>query len=385
MLGQTQLYLQHRDKTTVTFAIVARGVSHQALISWHDLKYLGVISPNFPDAQCSATSAVQLRDKILSSFPTVFRDVITETPMVGEPVHIHLRENAVPFRISVARPIPLRFQEAAEKSIKLLLDAKIIARCDTPTEWCSPGFFVLKGDGKSVRLVTDYTKLNSFVERPVHPFPSVIDILQAIPASAKLFAKFDAVNGYFQIPLDEHSSRLTTFLLPSGRYRYLRIPQGLNASSDEWCRRSDAVVEGLAWARKIVDDILIWGEDIASLHARILEISNRAKALNVILSRKKFVIGDELPFAGYIVSSKGISPNQERVSAIKDFPTPVDTTGIKSFMGLANQLSFFIPDFAHQTRGMRALLGKNTVFQWLPEHQEAVSYTHLTLPTIYSV
>ena len=39
-------------------------------------------------------------------------------------------------------------------------------------------------------------------------------------------------------------------------------------------------------------------------------------------------------------------------------------------MGLANQLNFFIPDFAHQTRGMRALLGKNTVFQWLPEHLE---------------
>ena len=188
VLGQTQLYLQHRDKTTVTFAIVARGVSHQALISWHDLKYLGVISPNFPDAQCSATSSVQLRDPILSAFPTVFRDSITETPMVGEPVHIHLKENAVPFRISVARQIPLRFQEAAEASIKQLLDAKIITRCDTPTDWCSPGFFVLKGDGKSVRLVTDYTKLNSFVARPVHPFPSVIDILQAISASAKFLS-----------------------------------------------------------------------------------------------------------------------------------------------------------------------------------------------------
>ena len=218
---------------------------------------------------------------------------------------------------------------------------------------------MLRGDGKSVRLVTDYTKLNSFVARPVHPFPSVIDILQAIPAPAKIFAKFDAVNGYFQIPLDEASSSLTTFLLPSGRYRYLRIQQGLNASSDEWCRRSDAVVEGLHGARKIVDDVLIWANDVNSLNARILEISRRAKALNVILSRKKFIIGDELPFAGYIVSSRGVSPNQERVSAIKNFPTPVDTTGIKSFMGLANQLSFFIPDFAHQTRGMRALLGKN--------------------------
>ena len=193
--------------------------------------------------------------------------------MVGDPVHIHLKENTVPFRISVARQIPLRFQEPAEKSIRQLLDAKIITRCDTRTEWCSPGFFVLKGDGKSVRLVTDYTKLNSFVERPVHPFPSVIDILQAIPASANFFAKFDAVNGYFQIPLDEPSSRLTTFLLPSGRYRYLRIPQGLNASSDEWCRLSLAVEEGLTWARKIVGDVLIWANDVPSLRARILEIS----------------------------------------------------------------------------------------------------------------
>ena len=67
-------------------------------------------------------------------------------------------------------------------------------------------FFVVKGDGKSVRLVTDYTKLNSYVDRPVHPFPSVIDILQSIPSEAKYFAMFDAVNGYFQIPLDQESS-----------------------------------------------------------------------------------------------------------------------------------------------------------------------------------
>ena len=95
-----------------------------------------------------------------------------------------------------------------------------------------------KSDGKSGRLVTDYTKLNSFVQRPVHPFPSVNDIVQAISSSATIFAKFEAVNGYFQIALDEESSKLTTFILLSGRYRYKRIPQELNASSDEWCRRS---------------------------------------------------------------------------------------------------------------------------------------------------
>ena len=100
----------------------------------------------------------------------------------------------------------------------------IIVRCDGPTEWCSPAFFVPKGDGKRVRLVTDYTKLNQYVVRPVHHFPSVSNILQSIPASAACFAKLDATHGYFQIPLDEEASKLTTFILPSCRYRYLWAP-----------------------------------------------------------------------------------------------------------------------------------------------------------------
>ena len=130
------------------------------------------------------------------------------------------------------------------------------------------------------------------------------------------------------------------------------------------------MVEGLLWARKIVDDILIWAPDLDTLRSRINEISTRCQSLNVVLSRKKFCIGTSLPFAGYIVSNTGITPNAERVEATRKFPTPKDSNGVKSFLGLANQLNFFIPDFAHLTRGMRALLGKGTVFRWLPEHSE---------------
>ena len=75
-----------------------------------------------------------------------------------------------------------------------------------------------------MRLVTDYTKLNKFVHRPIHPFLSTRDILQSIPHGQKFLAKLDAVHGYFQLALDEESSYLTTFLLPKGRFRYLRAP-----------------------------------------------------------------------------------------------------------------------------------------------------------------
>ena len=109
-----------------------------------------------------------------------------------------------------------------------------------------------------MRLVTNYTELNKQVNRPIHLFAHTQEILQAIPPKAKFFAKMDTVHGYFQLELDEESSWMTTFLLPQGKFRYLRAPMGLNASSDEWCCHSDVIIRGLPWARKIVDDTLIW-------------------------------------------------------------------------------------------------------------------------------
>ena len=85
----------------------------------------------------------------------------------------------------------------------------------------------------------------------------------------------DAINGYFQIALDKESSLKTNFLLPSGRYRYLFIPQGLNASSNEWCWRSDAIIDGLPWAKKIVDDVLVWVPDMENLKSRVKKDSQK--------------------------------------------------------------------------------------------------------------
>ena len=79
----------------------------------------------------------------------------------------------------------------------------VIAPEEEPTEWCSLAFFVPQPDGKRVRLVTDFTKLNKYVQRPAHPFPSVQDIVQSIPAGSNFFAKMDAIHGYFQLSVVE--------------------------------------------------------------------------------------------------------------------------------------------------------------------------------------
>ena len=154
--------------------------------------------------------------------------------------------------------------------------------------------------------MTDFSPLNKYIERPVHPFPSTKDILQSIQATAKCFASLDAVNGYFQVPLDEESSSLTTFLLPSGRYRYLSLPMGMSSSSDDWCRISDSVIEGFQWAKKTVDDILIHAPDYQTLHKRLNLVLDRCQDINLTISKAKLQIGDIISFAGHTISKDSI-------------------------------------------------------------------------------
>ena len=178
-----------------------------------------------------------------------------------------------------------------------------------------------------VKLVMDYTKLNKYVKGPVHPFPSVHDIFQSIPAGLKFFAKLDTIHGYVQLALENDSSLLTTSFLPSGRYRYLCAPMGFSSSSDEWCRQSDRAIEGMPFAKKIVDDIFVWADSLPELLEHIRKIASKCRELNIILSRKKFLIGNELPFIGLIVGAKGVSPDPERTRAFSEFPRPKDVAG----------------------------------------------------------
>ena len=79
----------------------------------------------------------------------------------GKSMHIYLQTNAVPSTISIARLVPLRMQRAATQVTSDLVKKQVITNVNKPTPWCAPGFFVPKPSGTSVRLVTDYTKLNN--------------------------------------------------------------------------------------------------------------------------------------------------------------------------------------------------------------------------------
>ena len=94
--------------------------------------------------------------------------------------------------------------------------------------------------------------------------------------------------------------------------------------NDDWCRRSDVVIEGLPWARKLVDYIIVWASSLEELSLRINEITSRCEKSNIILSKKKFGLGFALcqktPEGHlYIVicASKSLTDTQRRYSIIE--------------------------------------------------------------------
>lgn len=66
----------------------------------------------------------------------------------------------------------------------------------------------------------------------------------------------------------------------------------------------------------------------------------------------------------------GVQPSDETLSAIESFPRPTDITGIRSWYGLVEQVSFAFAKSALM-EPFRGLLKKDSAYVWGPELQKA--------------
>ena len=210
-----------------------------------------------------------------------------------------LKEGPIkPLHVNTPRKTPYAYQGAAKGKFDHLVRLGILEKVEDVSEWCSPMSFVPKPDG-DMRPVVDLVHLNKFVERPVHPFPTLKDILAQIPGTSKYFAVFKW-----------------------GCYRYLRAPMGLTSSGDEFCARTDKALAGISGVFKLVYDILMLGDSVEQLLDQVKAIFKYCEEHRITLSETKYQVGTEVKFAGYLVSDKGTKPDPEKVAAISQFPTP---------------------------------------------------------------
>ena len=71
---------------------------------------------------------------------------------------------------------------------------------------------------------------------------------------------------------------------------------------------------------------------------------------------------------GHIFSGAGMSPDKQKVAAVKEWPTPQNTADVRTFLGLASYYRRYIQGFSHIAKPLHELTQKNTKFVWSQEH-----------------
>ncbi|XP_065193134.1 uncharacterized protein LOC135824328 [Sycon ciliatum] len=336
-----------------------------------------VVPSVVPDAPADkvvskATDSETMRAELLAEFADVFDDSVLK-PMLGGPMEIRVRADAKPVAAYHARQIPHAYRDQVKSQLDDMVQDAIIEEVTEPSAWCHPIVIVDKKGTNEKRLTVDFKKLNDQVERPAHPAPSPRDAVSSV-GNARYFTKLDARHGYWQVPLSEASRPLTTFMTPWGRYRYLRNPQGLVSAGDEFNRRTDAAFAHISQFQKVVDDCLVYDNDLNTHRSHVRDVLLCARENGITLSAKKFVFGmPAVEFCGYRISADGWTVDDAKVKAISQFPAPSNRTDLRSFMGLINQCGEFTPHLSEHAAPLRPLLKTSNEFVWDSVHTDAVN------------
>ena len=248
----------------------------------------------------------------------------------------------------VAIPLLKRVKAELENMEKL----GIISRIDTPTDWCAGMVVVPKTNGR-VRICVDLTQLNRNVRRERHPLPAVEQILAQV-SEARVFSKLDANSGFWQIPLAPESAPLTTFITPFGRYHFNRLPFGITSAPEHFQRRMQRVLQGLEGVLCLMDDVLVYGGSPEEHDRRLEMVLARIRESGLTLNFSQ----SSVKFLGHVLSASGISSDPDKVTAIMQMRRPTTVSRVRQFLGMANQLSKFVPNVAELTKPLRDLLSK---------------------------
>jgi hypothetical protein len=230
---------------------------------------------------------------------------------------INLKEDAKPV-IHAPRKIPVAIRIKVKEELDHMQHLGVIEPVEEPTDWVSSMVTITKRN--KTRICLDPRDLNNSIKREHYPMPTIEEIVSRLP-QATVFSTLDATCGYWQIPVDEKSSKLLTFNTPYGRFR--RLPFGISSASEVFQRTMNQLFGDIEGCEIIVDDILIWGKDEVEHDERLLKVLERARNIGLRLKEEKCKLKvPKLKYIGHTLTADGLKPDPEKIEAVKKMPAP---------------------------------------------------------------
>lgn len=370
--GVCRVTLTRNDQKVNALFVLVDG-NRQAILGLKTCEQLGLIKRiNVIDAD-KMTENKQTKKTVTTETRATHTDWVKEYADVFQGIgrlpgqhKIRLKDNAEPV-IHPARKVPVALKKRLREKLDSLITEGVIMKIEEPTGWVNSLVIVEKPNG-DLRLCIDPKDLNKAIQREHYRLPTKSDITSAM-SGACYFSKLDASSGFYQIVLDEESSRLCTFNTPFGRHCFLRLPFGISSAPEVFHRTVQQLFDGIEGVGVFIDDVVVWGKTKEEHDARLRIVLSKAQKSGLKLNKSKCQFGvREITYLGEKLSEAGVQPDPEKVKAIAEMPVPQDKNDLQRALGLVNYLGKFVPNLSANTKALRSLLENKTMWQWMPEH-----------------
>ena len=275
-------------------------------------------------------------------------------------------------------------QSAYKAELDRLVKEGIITEVHDHTEWINSIVPVVKEDD-SLSLCLDPKDLNKAIERNQWYARTLDDILPELVQS-KYFTIKDATSGFWHVPLDLRSNLLTTFNMPWGKYRWLRMPFGLKVAEDVFQERLDKVFRLVPGVLGIADDIIIHGPTENTHNGTVLILCETARLNNLSLNSKKMQFkSTDCKCFGHRLTLDGIKVDPKKIEAIVQMDPPQSVASLQSLNGMINYLKKFNPVLSELSEPLMRLCKSGVEWAWESEQQsafEAIKQVIMTLPVL---
>lgn len=261
------------------------------------------------------------------------------------------------------RRIPVAREKEVEGMIEEMRRSGVIEPSISP--WCSPVVLVKKKDG-TLRFCIDYRRLNDVTKKDSYPLPRIDDTLDTLNGM-KWFSTLDLKSGYWQVEIKDKDKEKTAFSTGKGLWQFNVMPFGLCNAPATFERLMEQILAGLLGETCLVylDDIIIVGKDFDDHLNKLEQVLAKLREANLKLSPKKCsLFKRKVNYLGHVISKDGIQTDPEKISAVKDWPTPRDKTAVRAFLGLCSYYRRFVKNFSDVAKPLHQLTEEKRPFDW---------------------
>ena len=134
----------------------------------------------------------------------------------------------------------------------------------------------------------------------------------------------------------------------------------------------ETLLQGIKGVSVFIDDILVSGATLEEHLHTLEEVFKRLEVADLRLNRIKcFFLRPSIEYLGHIIDKDGLHSTEAKVRAIKEAPEPQNLTQLRSFLGIVNYYSKFMPNLSTKLAPLYSLLNKQQKWHWDAEQVQA--------------